>query len=69
MRVKIEIEFEIETDVDDDELTEDVAKTAAELAAFDYLAFVKISGQSTDSERVEVHVDGFGECFVRLVEP
>lgn len=68
MKVKILVEFEVTTDVEDGELTEDVAKSAASQAAYDFLSFVKVSGRTTDVESVEVHVDGFGECKVSIGE-
>ena len=68
MKVKIAIEFEVEPADDDccDELTENEAKSAASVAAYDYLSLVKVSGYSGDSESVEVHVDGFGKCRVSI---
>ncbi len=69
MKVKVEIEFEVESLEAPDELTEREAECAAEGAAYDYLSFVEISGYSSDSESVEVHVDGHGNCRVRLVKP
>jgi hypothetical protein len=65
MQVKIEVQFEVETD-EDDELTEQQAKDAASLAAFHHLTLIEVSGVTTDTEEVEVHVDGFGKCRVRL---
>ena len=65
MQVSIPVEFLVTAD---DELDEDVARQAAEQAAFDYLAFVKVSGHSSDTETVRVHVDGFGKCDVTLAE-
>lgn len=61
MKVKILIEFDV-PDTDD----EDVAKSAASMAAYDYLSFCTISGVNTDTDEVEVHVDGHGDCKVRL---
>lgn len=69
MQVKIEVQFEVESAEPDDgetELTEQVAKDAAASAAFDFLSFCTVSGVNTDTEEVEVHVDGFGKCKVRL---
>ena len=71
MKVKILIEFEVSTDLDEEEhgeLTQNHATSAASLAAFDYLSFVAMSGYSTDPESVEVHVDGFGPCTVKIGE-
>lgn len=64
MYVTIPIAFAVDTNSDD--LDESVAKQAAAEAAHHYLSFVEVSGESTDTEFVEVHVDGFGECRVRL---
>lgn len=67
MKVTIPISFDVETDEENSpNLTEDTARLAAAEAAHHYLSFVKVSGYSTDSEEVEVEVDGFGECTVRL---
>ena len=60
MRVKIGIEFEVDTD------DEGVAKSAASQAAYDHLAFIEISGYSSDTETVEVQVDGHGKVKVKL---
>lgn len=71
MRVSIPVVFEVESLEDDDEtgeLTTKIAESAADLAAFNFLSFVKVSGITTDSDDVEVHVDGFGKCKVRLAE-
>jgi len=71
MRVAIPISFEVESLEDADEsgeLTQKIAESAADLAAFNYLSFVKVSGFTTDSDAVEVHVDGFGKCKVCLAE-
>ena len=68
MRVTIPIEFDVDPACAEDELTENDAKSAADMAAYDYLSFVKISGYSSDSESVEVHVDGFGMCVVSLAK-
>ena len=66
MKVKIGIEFEVEGL--EEELDEEQAKCAASVAAWDYLAFVEISSYSTDTEWVEVHLDGYGKCRVRVGE-
>lgn len=73
MKVKILVEFEVEPVDDegwddDDQHNEQVAKSAASLAAYDYLSLVEVSGYSTDTDKVTVHVDGFGECLVSLGE-
>ena len=62
MKVKILIEFDVDTD------EEGVAKAAASQAAYDYLTFCTVSGVNTDTDEVTVHVDGYGECTVRLGE-
>ena len=64
MRVEIPVAFEVESR--EVELDECEAETAAALAAYDFLSFCKISGYSTDSDSVEVHVDGIGKCTVKL---
>ena len=61
MKVKILVEFDV-PGTDD----EQVAKGAASMAAYDYLSFCTVSGVNTDTEEVEVHVDGHGEFAVRL---
>ena len=69
MKVTIPVSFEIESAEPDDgetELTEQVAKDAAAQAAFDFLSFCTVSGVNTDTDEVEVHVDGFGKCNVKL---
>ena len=78
MKVKIAIEFDVEPlepGEDEsaegvaewmDEFDESVARSAASVAAYDYLSLVKVFGVTTDSAQVEVHVDGFGPCRVQL---
>lgn len=66
MKVSVPIDFEVESD--EGEVDREIAEVAAFQASYDYLSFTKISGYSTDSEEVEVHIDGFGKCRVRLVE-
>jgi hypothetical protein len=73
MRVKILIEFEVEPapDVDPEDaegFDESTAKGGASMAAYNYLTFCENSGFNTDTEAVTVHVDGFGECVVKLGE-
>ena len=68
MRVKILVEFDVEPEEDPEAFDEAVAKGAASLAAYDYLALVKVSGYTSDAESVTVHVDGFGECRVKIGE-
>lgn len=70
MKVKILIEFEVfnleEGDVND--VTEAVAKSAASMAAYDHLCFTENLGRSAGVETVQVHVDGHGECEVKIGE-
>lgn len=69
MKVKILIEFEVTTDLDEEEhgeLTENHAKSAASLAALDYLCFTQNLGITSSLAEVEVHVDGFGKCEVKV---
>lgn len=61
MKVKILVEFEV--DGTDDE---DVAKSAASMAAHHFLSFCTISGVNSDTDEVEVHVDGHGDFKVRI---
>lgn len=65
MKTKILIEFDVEAD-DQDGFDENVAKAAASVAAYEFLTFCLVSGVNTDTDEVEVHVDGFGPCRVRL---
>lgn len=67
MRVTLKINFDVEG-LEEEELTKNTAIAAAEQAVYDYLSFVKIAGYSSDTEYVEVFVDGFGKCNVSLVE-
>lgn len=67
MKVKILCEFDVTSaDVCDDNFDERTAKAAASLAAHNFLSLVEISGYSSDTESVTIHVDGFGECEVSL---
>ena len=66
MKVKILVEFDVEGDGEG--FNEGVAKAAASLSAYNFLTFCKVSGRNTDVDEVEVHVDGYGECKVRLGE-
>ena len=66
MRAYVQIAFEVEAD---DDLEPADAQAAAAQAAFDYLAFVTVSGVNTDTEWVEVHVDGFGKARVKVEGP
>lgn len=64
-KVKILVEFEVTpTESLDSEFTENVAKSAASQAVYDFLSFCTVSGVNTDTDEVIVHVDGFGECVV-----
>jgi hypothetical protein len=70
VKVSIEVEFEVEA-VDDGnkELLEaGHAESAAELAVTNFLSFCEISGYAVDTDAVEVYVDGFGKCAVKLAE-
>lgn len=53
-------------DIADDELTEGQAKDAAFMAVWDYITFTETGMDTVDV--VQVHVDGFGLCRVRLVD-
>lgn len=64
MVVSIQVEFEVKGSEGD--ISKEQAQEAAEQAAFDYLSFVEVSGVSTDSDEVVVHVDGYGKATVRL---
>ena len=68
MKVKIQIEFNVEPVTNEDEFEESDAKSAASMAAYDYLSLCEISGVRSDTENVTVHVDGFGQCIVSLGE-
>ncbi len=63
MKTKILVEFDV-PDTDD----EFVAKSAASQAAYHFLTFCTVSGVNTDTDEVDVSVDGFGDCIVRLGE-
>jgi hypothetical protein len=70
MKVKILVEFEVTTDLDEEEhgeLTENRAKSAASEAAYQHLCFTHNIGFAS-IESVDVHVDGFGECTVKIGE-
>lgn len=67
MKVKLLVEFEVEG-LEDAELLDHQAKSAASQAAYDYLAFVKVSGYTSDAESVVVDADGYGACRVRIGE-
>lgn len=73
MKVKILVEFEIEAkvdiqgkDFDNDALNENVCKSAASMAAWNNVCLTA-NGQDVTKE-VEVHVDGFGKCKVKIGE-
>ena len=65
VKVKFEVEFEVEGP-EDEEVQEKDAENAVELAVFDFLTLTR-NGQDV-AEDVVVHVDGLGECKVRLPE-
>jgi len=64
MKVKILCEFDVTSDEED--LDENAAKSAASLAAYDFLSLVEFGDRVTPA--VTVHVDGFGECEVSIGE-
>ena len=70
MKVRILIEFDVESledeEEDEDEFTENVAKGAASQAAWDHLTLSRNGVNLADD--VEVHVDGFGRCRVKVGE-
>lgn len=71
MKVTIPVTFEVEPVEaleEGETFSENTAKDAASQAAFDYLSFCTVSGVNTDTDEVTVHVDGFGECTVRLAQ-
>jgi len=61
MRVKILCEFEV-PGTDD----ERVARSAASLAAYEYLSFCTVEDVNPGREECSVHVDGVGEFVVRI---
>ncbi len=63
MKVKILVEFDV-PDTDD----EDVAKAAADMAAYEYLAFCTALDINAGRNKCEVHVDGHGAFEVRIGE-
>jgi hypothetical protein len=66
MIVMIPVPFNVKSIDPDDVLTEDEAKDAARLAVWNYLTFTETGMDTKDV--VDVYVDGFGECRVRLQE-
>jgi hypothetical protein len=60
MKVKIKVEFDVDTD------DENVARSAASQAAYDYLSFCTISDVNAGHEDCTVHVDGHGEVKVTI---
>ncbi len=67
MKVMLQVEFEV-SGTEDDDGAEDgaVAKSAASMAALDYLCLTP-NGEFV-CEEVTVHVDGHGKCVVKLGE-
>lgn len=63
MKVKIHVEFEV-PDAED----ERIAKAAASVAAWEYLAFCTAIGVNAGREECRVHVDGAGEYTVKIGE-
>lgn len=69
MKIKILVEFDVEPlDDPDDEFCEQYARSAASQAVYDFLTFCTVSGVNTDTDSVEVHAEGFGDCRVKLGE-
>lgn len=72
VRVKILVEFDVAAldppEDDDAELTEEVAKTAASTAAWDFLCFCTAIDANPGREDCEVHVDGHGTFKVTMGE-
>ena len=71
MRVKITMEIEVEVEtLTDDELEENDACSAADLAVHDACFFIDGNlGHICDTaEKTKVHVDGHGECEVEWPE-
>ena len=68
MKVRLSVEFDVEVTEPTEgmELTENQIKSAASIAAFDNLCLT-MNGQDV-CEDVEVHVDGFGTCTVKVGE-
>jgi len=67
MKVKILVEFDVEPAYGvEGELTENYAKGAASMAAWNNLCLT-LAGAGV-AEEVRVHADGFGECIVRVGE-
>lgn len=63
MKVKLLVEFEVPKAED-----ENVAKSAASMAAYHYLTFCSAVGVNAGREECEVHVDGYGDYTVRIGE-
>ena len=68
MKVRMLVEFDVEPLVDDPdgEFSENLAKSAASEAVYNFLTFCTVSGVNTDCDEVEVHAEGFGACKVSL---
>lgn len=68
MRVIIPIAFDVGED--GERIRESAARSAAEIAAFDYLAFCTVLGVNAGRESVEVTVDGRDEpVVVKVIGP
>lgn len=63
MKVKLSVEFEV-PDTED----ENVAKSAASQAVYDYLAFCMAIDTNPGREKCRVHVDGHGDFDVFIGE-
>lgn len=71
MEVELTVTFLVtgpEDAEDGEELSENHAWSAADLARHHFLALIKESTQGGEVDSVTVHVDGLGKCQVALVE-
>lgn len=68
MKVKILIEFDVEpvNASEDGELGCEWAKGAASMAAHEHLTFNTPGNGNYGTEDCIVHVDGYGECLVKI---
>lgn len=65
MRIEIKVAFEVES-VEGEEMTENQAWSAADLAWWNYSALTR-NGEDV-VELIQVHVDGFGPVTVKIAE-
>jgi len=63
VKVKILVEFDVPEAED-----ENVAKSAASMAAYHFLAFCTVVDFNPGRDECKVHVDGHGEYLVRVGE-